>query len=152
MTRWRCVQVGGRSTVSQTITQSVEIRNSEEERFERLLQLLSEHDEADGKMLIFVNSQDKCSKLYQDLLTYGYANLMLHGDMPQVRAAALRAGCCVLPWLLGCCGRKLHMRCDTGTHRRACCRPEEHVRAAAAGAPVLQCTRMHTPARGPCQH
>jgi hypothetical protein len=36
-------------------------------------------------VLVFVNSQQKCSKLYQDLLHYGYANLMLHGDMPQAR-------------------------------------------------------------------
>jgi superfamily II DNA/RNA helicase len=78
------MQAGRRSTVSSSILQLVEIRNCEEERFERLLQLLSEHNEEEGKVLVFVNSQHKCSKLYQDLLHYGYSNLMLHGDMPQV--------------------------------------------------------------------
>ena len=70
--------------MSSTITQIVEIRNSEDERFARLLELLSEHDEQ-GKVLVFVNSQDKCTSLFQQLLNYGYPNQPLHGDMQQVR-------------------------------------------------------------------
>ena len=83
-TRIALVQVGGRSTVSSTIKQIVEIRNSEEERFARLLELLGEYQDS-GKVLIFVNSQEKCSTLFQQLLNYGYPNQPLHGDMQQVR-------------------------------------------------------------------
>jgi superfamily II DNA/RNA helicase len=78
------VQVGGRSTVSPSITQIIEMRNSEDERFARLLEILGQYNEEGKKTLVFVNSQEKCSSLFQQLLNYGYPNQMLHGDMQQV--------------------------------------------------------------------
>ena len=60
------VQVGGRSVVNSDISQIVELR-PEGERFLRLLELLGEWYEA-GKVLIFVQSQDKCDSLFRDLL------------------------------------------------------------------------------------
>lgn len=60
------VSVGGRSVVNSDITQVVEIR-PEGERFLRLLELLGEWYEA-GKVLVFVQSQDKCDSLFRDLL------------------------------------------------------------------------------------
>lgn len=80
------MQVGGRSVVSTSIKQVIELRANDEERFARLLEILGELATAEdpGKTLIFVNSQEKCSNLFQQLLNYGYANQMLHGDMQQV--------------------------------------------------------------------
>ncbi|KAK9056131.1 hypothetical protein SSX86_027220 [Deinandra increscens subsp. villosa] len=75
------IQVGGRSVVNKDITQLVEVR-PENERFFRLLELLGEWYEK-GKMLIFVQSQDKCDALFRDLLKHGYPCLSLHGAKDQ---------------------------------------------------------------------
>jgi ATP-dependent RNA helicase DDX46/PRP5 len=83
------MQVGARSTVGSTITQIIEIRDTDDERFARLLEILGQWGEA-GKILVFVNSQDKASELFQKLLNYGHPNMMLHGDMQQVRLRHLQ--------------------------------------------------------------
>lgn len=75
------IQVGGRSVVNSDITQFVEIRR-DEERFLRLLELLGEWYEQ-GKILIFVSSQDRCDSLFRDLLRAGYPCLSLHGGKDQ---------------------------------------------------------------------
>jgi len=75
------IQVGGRSVVNSDITQYVEIR-PEEERFLRLLELLGQWYEQ-GKLLIFVSSQDRCDSLFRDLLRAGYPCLSLHGGKDQ---------------------------------------------------------------------
>ena len=101
------LQVGGRSAVSPSITQVIEVRNTDEERFARLLEILADHGE-EGKVLVFVNSQEKCSALFQQLLNYGYPNQMLHGDMQQVRVLQAAAVACtgvatLLAWaFVGC--------------------------------------------------
>ena len=63
------------------IEQIIEIR-PEQERFLRLLEILGEWYEK-GKILIFVQSQDKCDSLFRDLLKYGYPCLSLHGGKDQ---------------------------------------------------------------------
>uniref|UniRef100_A0A251INW9 RNA helicase n=1 Tax=Manihot esculenta TaxID=3983 RepID=A0A251INW9_MANES len=75
------IQVGGRSVVNKDITQLVEVR-PESERFLRLLELLGEWYEK-GKILIFVQSQEKCDALFGDLLKHGYPCLSLHGAKDQ---------------------------------------------------------------------
>ncbi|XP_004295131.1 PREDICTED: DEAD-box ATP-dependent RNA helicase 42-like [Fragaria vesca subsp. vesca] len=75
------IQVGGRSVVNKDIMQKVEMRQ-ENERFLRLLELLGEWNEK-GKILIFVQSQDKCDSLFRDLLRHGYPCLSLHGAKDQ---------------------------------------------------------------------
>ncbi|XP_042495273.1 DEAD-box ATP-dependent RNA helicase 42-like [Macadamia integrifolia] len=75
------IQVGGRSVVNKDITQLVEMR-SDGERFLRLLELLGEWYEK-GKILIFVQSQEKCDSLFRDLLKHGYPCLSLHGAKDQ---------------------------------------------------------------------
>lgn len=60
------IQVGGRSVVNEDIAQFVEIRQPDD-RFMRLLELLGEWQEQ-GKILVFVNSQEQCDKLFRDLL------------------------------------------------------------------------------------
>ncbi|KAL6183905.1 hypothetical protein ACLB2K_045315 [Fragaria x ananassa] len=75
------IQVGGRSVVNKDIMQLVEVRQ-ENERFLRLLELLGEWYEK-GKILIFVQSQDKCDALFRDLLKHGYPCLSLHGAKDQ---------------------------------------------------------------------
>ncbi|GAV65817.1 DEAD domain-containing protein/Helicase_C domain-containing protein [Cephalotus follicularis] len=75
------IQVGGRSVVNKDITQLVEVR-VEGERFWRLLELLGEWYER-GKILIFVQSQDKCDVLFRDLIKHGYPCLSLHGAKDQ---------------------------------------------------------------------
>lgn len=101
--------VGGRSVVNKDIVQSVEIREDGEQRFLRVLEVLGEwfggggdgestgngtnvdKDNGDansamkgkGKVLIFVNSQDRCDRLFRDLLRMGYPCLSLHGGKDQ---------------------------------------------------------------------
>ncbi|XP_050208052.1 DEAD-box ATP-dependent RNA helicase 42 [Mercurialis annua] len=75
------IQVGGRSVVNKDITQLVEVR-PESERFLRLLELLGEWSEK-GKILIFVQSQEKCDVLFKDLVKHGYGCLSLHGAKDQ---------------------------------------------------------------------
>ncbi|KAL3628559.1 DEAD-box ATP-dependent RNA helicase 42 [Castilleja foliolosa] len=75
------IQVGGRSVVNKDITQLVEVR-PEGDRFLRLLELLGEWYEK-GKILIFVQSQEKCDSLFKDLIRSGYPCLSLHGAKDQ---------------------------------------------------------------------
>ncbi|KAK2415362.1 P-loop containing nucleoside triphosphate hydrolase superfamily protein [Trifolium repens] len=75
------MQVGGRSVVNKDIAQLVEVR-PENERFLRLLELLGEWYEK-GKILVFVQSQDKCDGLFKDLMKHGYPCLSLHGAKDQ---------------------------------------------------------------------
>ena len=75
------IQVGGRSVVNSDIEQFVEIR-PEEDRFLRLLELLGQWYEA-GKILVFVQTQDKCDSVFRDLLRAGYPCLSLHGGKEQ---------------------------------------------------------------------
>mmetsp|Transcript_27558 Transcript_27558/g.38040 ORF Transcript_27558/g.38040 Transcript_27558/m.38040 type:complete len:531 (-) Transcript_27558:118-1710(-) len=75
------IQVGGRSVVNPDIDQRVEIRR-DEDHFLRLLELLGEWYEQ-GKVLVFVHSQDKCDTIFRDLLKSGYPCLSLHGGKEQ---------------------------------------------------------------------
>jgi len=74
--------VGERSSVNKDITQFVEVLE-EEDKFLRLLQLLGLWYEK-GSVLIFVDKQEKCDQLFQDLLKLGYPCLSLHGGKDQV--------------------------------------------------------------------
>jgi superfamily II DNA/RNA helicase len=76
------IVVGERSTVNKDITQWVEVRE-EEDKFLRLLQLLGIWYEK-GSVLVFVDKQEKCDQLFQDLLKLGYPCLSLHGGKDQV--------------------------------------------------------------------
>ena len=76
------VVVGDRSVANKDITQYVEIHD-EDEKFLRLLQLLGIWNER-GSILIFVDKQDKCDQLFQDLLKAGYPCLSLHGGKDQI--------------------------------------------------------------------
>ncbi|ESQ34701.1 hypothetical protein EUTSA_v10006608mg [Eutrema salsugineum] len=75
------IQVGGRSVVNKDIAQLVEVR-PEGERFFRLLELLGEWYEK-GKILIFVQSQEKCDSLFKDMIKRSYPCLSLHGGKDQ---------------------------------------------------------------------
>ena len=75
------ILVGGKSVVNRDIDQHVEVRQ-EEERYLRTLELLGDWFEL-GKVIIFVQSQQRCDRLFQDLLNAGYPCLTLHGGMDQ---------------------------------------------------------------------
>ena len=75
------IQIGGRSVVNSDIEQIVEMRD-EQDRFLRLLELLGEWYER-GKSIVFVSSQEKCDKIFRDLLRSGYPCLSLHGGKEQ---------------------------------------------------------------------
>lgn len=75
------IQVCGHSVVNKDITQSIEVR-PEGERFLKLLELLGEWYEK-GKILVFVQSQEKCDVLFKELLKHGYPCLSLHGAKDQ---------------------------------------------------------------------
>jgi ATP-dependent RNA helicase DDX46/PRP5 len=71
------ITVGARSTASGDITQYVEVRE-EDDKFMRLLQLLGLWYEK-GNILVFVNKQQACDQIFQDLMKAGYPALSLHG-------------------------------------------------------------------------
>ncbi|KAF1326309.1 Dead-box atp-dependent RNA helicase 42, partial [Globisporangium splendens] len=73
------ITVGGRSTASGDITQYVEVRE-ENDKFMRLLQLLGLWYEK-GNVLVFVNTQQACDQVFQDLMKAGYPALSLHGAL-----------------------------------------------------------------------
>ncbi|KAE9206889.1 DEAD-box ATP-dependent RNA helicase 42 [Phytophthora fragariae] len=76
------ITVGARSTASGDITQYVEVRE-ENDKFMRLLQLLGLWYEK-GNILVFVNKQQACDQIFQDLMKAGYPALSLHGGKDQV--------------------------------------------------------------------
>lgn len=79
------ITVGGKSVVAPEITQIVEVR-AEDTKFNRLLQILGEqtNDDADARILIFVERQEAADNLLRDLLRRGYACMSLHGGKDQV--------------------------------------------------------------------
>ena len=77
------ILVGGRSVVNKDITQKIEIR-PETDRFLRLLEILGAEYE-NGKILIFVASQDQCDNLFRDLLkVWQMVTLLVWCDMRDV--------------------------------------------------------------------
>ncbi|KAF0701366.1 Aste57867_8147 [Aphanomyces stellatus] len=76
------ITVGARSTASGDITQFAEVRD-EHDKFMRLLQLLGVWYEK-GNVLVFVNTQQACDQVFQDLMKAGYLALSLHGGKDQV--------------------------------------------------------------------
>ncbi|GMH74896.1 hypothetical protein TL16_g06589 [Triparma laevis f. inornata] len=75
------VMVGGRSVASDTIEQFAEVM-VESAKFHRLLQLLGEWIER-GKVLVFVDTQQKADQIYEQLTKNGYTALSLHGGKEQ---------------------------------------------------------------------
>jgi hypothetical protein len=76
------IVVGARSVANKDITQYIEV-HEEDDKFLRLLQLLGIWNER-GSVLIFVDKQEKCDQLFQDLLKAGYPCLSLHGGKDQL--------------------------------------------------------------------
>lgn len=75
------IQVGGRSIVSDTVTQHVLVIN-EENKFNKSLELLG-HFYAEGNVIIFVHRQEKADSLLSSLISNGYMCLPLHGAVSQ---------------------------------------------------------------------
>lgn len=73
--------MGQRSTVSDTVTQIVEVR-TEDTKFRRLLELLKEYEEK-GSIIVFVDRQENADKLYGEITKAGYPCAVLHGGMEQ---------------------------------------------------------------------
>ena len=76
------IVVGDRSCVNKDITQYAEVHD-EGDKYMRLLQLLGLWYDK-GNVIIFVDSQDKCDSLFQDLLKSGYPCVSLHGGKDQL--------------------------------------------------------------------
>mmetsp|Transcript_9080 Transcript_9080/g.15350 ORF Transcript_9080/g.15350 Transcript_9080/m.15350 type:complete len:1216 (+) Transcript_9080:81-3728(+) len=76
------IVVGERSTANKDITQYVEVHEPED-KYMRLLQLLGVWYER-GSVLIFVDKQETCDQLFQDLLKSGYPCVSLHGGKDQL--------------------------------------------------------------------
>jgi ATP-dependent RNA helicase DDX46/PRP5 len=79
------VMIGsGRAIASSKIVQQVEVFTNEHEKFFRLLQVLGEHEEIEGCIIIFVDSQEKCDFLYTSLINSGYSSTFpLHAGINQ---------------------------------------------------------------------
>jgi len=75
------IVVGGRSVANTAITQYAEVRE-EEDKFMRLLQLLGVWYER-GHVLVFTDTQQRCDRVFEDLMRSGYPCLSLHGGKDQ---------------------------------------------------------------------
>uniref|UniRef100_A0A7R9U272 RNA helicase n=1 Tax=Pinguiococcus pyrenoidosus TaxID=172671 RepID=A0A7R9U272_9STRA len=75
------ITVGGKSVASDNIRQIVEV-HEDRDKFMRLLQLLGVWFER-GSIIVFVQSQDKCDKLFQELVSKGYPCAAIHAAMDQ---------------------------------------------------------------------
>uniref|UniRef100_A0A7S2MDB2 RNA helicase n=2 Tax=Octactis speculum TaxID=3111310 RepID=A0A7S2MDB2_9STRA len=75
------IVVGGRSVANAAITQHAEVRD-EDDKFMRLLQLLGVWFER-GHVLVFVDTQQRCDRIFEDLMRSGYPCLSLHGGKDQ---------------------------------------------------------------------
>lgn len=78
------ITVGGRSTVSDTITQVIEVRTETSKMF-RTLELLGElfENEEDSRALIFVERQEAADKMMMELQAKGYPASSIHGGREQ---------------------------------------------------------------------
>lgn len=76
------VIVGGRSVASDSVTQYGEVCE-EEDKFLRLLQLLGEHVENGKKVIVFVDTQERADNIFQQLISFSYSALSLHGGKEQ---------------------------------------------------------------------
>ena len=74
------ITVGGKSIVCADVTQVVEIHD-EDAKFLRLLEILGDwyNEEADQRMLIFVDRQEAADNLLRELFRRGYRCISLHG-------------------------------------------------------------------------
>jgi ATP-dependent RNA helicase DDX46/PRP5 len=81
LTRPLEIVVGGRSIVCSDVDQHVEVV-LEDLKFKRLLELIQEWNEK-GLILVFVDTQESCDRLYNELLRLGYQVLALHGGKEQ---------------------------------------------------------------------
>ncbi|KAG7888368.1 hypothetical protein KL936_003580 [Ogataea polymorpha] len=78
------VLVGAKNLVNDKITQQFEVLD-EEQKFGRLVQVLARFQSTDsGKILIFVDKQDSCDSLANQLIIRGYPALSLHGGKEQI--------------------------------------------------------------------
>lgn len=76
------VIVGGRSVASDSVTQHGEVVE-EGDKFLRLLQLLGEHVDNNQKVIVFVDTQVRADSIFQQLISFGYLSLSLHGGKEQ---------------------------------------------------------------------
>jgi len=77
------ILVGGRSVVSDTVTQHVVVLE-EEAKFFKLLEVLGNFFDEDKRILIFVDTQDAADNLFKELVGKGYPCLSLHGGKDQM--------------------------------------------------------------------
>ena len=77
------ILVGGRSVVSDSVTQYVEVVE-EEAKFFKLLEVLGNYFTPDKRILIFVDTQDAADNLFRILLGKGYQCMSLHGGKDQM--------------------------------------------------------------------
>ncbi|KAL9053456.1 MAG: hypothetical protein Q9162_004759 [Coniocarpon cinnabarinum] len=78
------ITVGGRAVVGSEITQLVEVKSTDSEKFQRLMQLLGEvHNDDDARSLVFVDRQDSAEKLASAIMRKGYPCNAIHGQKDQ---------------------------------------------------------------------
>lgn len=75
------IVVGGRSVVCSDVEQLVEII-PEDQKYKRLMELVKEWSDK-GLILIFIDTQAACDKMWTELFKQGYPCLSLHGGKDQ---------------------------------------------------------------------
>ncbi|EMD44199.1 DEAD/DEAH box helicase, putative [Entamoeba histolytica KU27] len=74
---------GGRSQVSNTIEQIVEVIETKK-KIERLISIVLEQNNKGGRIIIFTETQKNCDELYQNLMERNINCLLLHGGIDQI--------------------------------------------------------------------
>eukprot|EP00759_Apiculatamorpha_spiralis_P036095 PhF_6_TR36474/c0_g1_i4/m.53537/K12811/DDX46, PRP5; ATP-dependent RNA helicase DDX46/PRP5 len=77
------VSVGSRIAIPTNVRQSVEVFNSDENRFRRLLQLLGDYVNDGGLVLIFLERKKDVDEMVVRLGKFGYETCRLHSGMDQ---------------------------------------------------------------------
>lgn len=74
------IVVGNRGQTCSSVEQHVEVLESEDEKFLKLMALLGEWYDK-GSILIFVEERNEADDLFKELFKVGYKALVLHGGM-----------------------------------------------------------------------
>lgn len=80
------VKIGNKNIINKNIKQNFEFVKDEDEKFNKLLNILGNRYSTDtkNKILIFVETQNKCDEMVKKLLKRGYPVMSIHGGKEQV--------------------------------------------------------------------
>jgi len=78
------ITVHGRSVVSDTVEQIIEVIKDESQKFPRLMEIVAEWYDSAPAILIFVDRQEAADLLFRDIIKSGYNCKSIHGAVEQM--------------------------------------------------------------------